>query len=250
MTLAVTDLGIRYGSKIALAGASLSVAPGECVGIVGESGSGKSSLANAIMGFVAPSKGLVTLDGRALQLDSARRNRADRRAIQMVFQDPFSSLNPALRIATTLTEGLAVHALVPRAARRARAAEALAEVGLSPDFLDRFPHQLSGGQRQRVAIARALIVEPRVIVLDEPTSALDLSVQAQILNLLLDLQDRRGLGYLFISHDLDVIRHLCHRVHVMLQGDIVESGLTTDVLDHPQHDYTRMLVAATPSMAA
>jgi ABC-type microcin C transport system duplicated ATPase subunit YejF len=164
----------------------------------------------------------------------------------MVFQDPYGALNPTSTVAGTLAEGLEVHGLAQGDAMRLRILAALEEVGLDAGFAERRPHQLSGGQRQRVAIARALVVEPDVVILDEPTSALDLSVQAQILNLLLDLQERRGLAYLFISHDIDVVRHLCHRVCVMEAGSIVEEGDTAMVLSSPTHPCTRKLVDAAP----
>jgi ABC-type microcin C transport system duplicated ATPase subunit YejF len=250
MSLDIIDLEVCYGKLTALHASSLSVAAGECIGIVGESGSGKSSLANAVMGFVPRTKGTLTLEGRPLAANIRQRKRDDIRAIQMVFQDPYGSLNPALTIGTTLIQSLAVHGLVARRDRRQRAADALAEVGMGAEYLARYPHQLSGGQRQRVSIARALIVEPKILVLDEPTSALDLSVQAQILNLLLEVQERRKLAYLFISHDLEVVRHMCHQVHVLLCGNIVEAGATHDVLGCPTHDYTKALVAASPKVFA
>lgn len=252
--LALEGLGVTYRRRAGLFAAvthvnalddvSLHVEAGECVGIIGESGCGKSTLAGIAAGLIDAGAGRVRIDGELMPMRSRSRPLAARRALQLVFQDPYGSLDPRQRIGTIIAEGLAIHA--PASDHRAMVVEALSAVGLSGDFIDRLPHQLSGGQRQRVALARALVVEPKVIILDEPTSALDLSVQAQILNLLLDLQAARGLGYLLISHDIDVIRHLCHRVVVMAAGRIVETGLTADVLGNPQIPYTQRLIAAAP----
>jgi peptide/nickel transport system ATP-binding protein len=169
-----------------------------------------------------------------------------RRALQIVLQDPYDSLDPTMTVSTIVTEGLEIHRTGPAAERRERAVQALAELGLGTGCLDRRPHELSGGQRQRVAIARALVVDPEIIVLDEPTSALDLSVQAQILNVLLDLQQHRNISYLLISHDIDVVRHLCHRVYVMRAGRVVEDGMTSEVLTAPRESYTRLLIDSVP----
>lgn len=239
-------LGRPTASVRALKGVSIAASGGECVGVVGESGSGKSTLAAVATGLLAPTGGEVRLDGHRLAPTAERRAAAELRAIQIVFQDPASSLDPSMPIWRIVAEGLAVHNISPRAERRTRVAELLGEVGLGSDFLDRRPHQLSGGQRQRVAIARALAVEPEVIVLDEPTSALDVSVQAQILNLLLALQLRRGLSYIMISHDLEVIRHMCQRIYVMRDGEVVESGDVAIVFDAPSDPYTKRLVSAIP----
>jgi ABC-type glutathione transport system ATPase component len=248
--LELTDARLVYrrgvARFVALDRVSLSVARGECVGVIGESGSGKSSLARVIAGLAEGASGVLSLDGRPVPLRPGARPRADCRRIQMVFQDPVGSLNPTLSIGASIAEGLAIHRLAAGAERARRVAALLADVGLDPALAARRPHELSGGQRQRVAIARALAVEPDIILLDEPTSALDLVVQAQILNLLLRLQQERGLAYLFISHDLDVVRHLCHRVHVITGGRIVESGATEAVFAHPQHPYTQGLIAAMP----
>ena len=246
--LALNNIEMRYGraGALTLSGVSLNIAPGECVGLVGESGCGKTTLARVAAGLVRPTSGEVLLGGQALPAEPRRRSRDQRRRLQMVFQDPYGALNATATVAGTLAEGLEVHGLAQGVAMRLRILAALEEVGLDAGFAERRPHQLSGGQRQRVAIARALVVEPDVVILDEPTSALDLSVQAQILNLLLDLQERRGLAYLFISHDIDVVRHLCHRVCVMEAGSIVEEGDTAIVLSSPTHPCTRKLVDAAP----
>jgi ABC-type microcin C transport system duplicated ATPase subunit YejF len=254
--LALDGVGVTYRRRAglfgavaevrALEGVSLHVDAGECVGIIGESGCGKSTLAGVSAGLIDASAGRVCIAGEAMPIRSRSRPLAARRALQLVFQDPYGSLDPRQRIGAIIAEGLTIHA--PDSDHHDQVRTVLAAVGLGSDFIDRLPHQLSGGQRQRVALARALVVEPKVIILDEPTSALDLSVQAQILNLLLDLQASRGLGYLLISHDIDVIRHLCHRVIVMAAGQIVETGPTADVLGNPQMPYTQRLIAAAPSI--
>ncbi|WP_054135577.1 ABC transporter ATP-binding protein [Blastomonas sp. AAP25] len=248
--LELADARLTYRRGLArfaaLDGVSLSVARGECVGVIGESGSGKSSLARVIAGLAEGATGDLRLSGERVPIAPGARPREHCRRIQIVFQDPVGSLNPFLTIGAIIAEGMAIHGIGSRAERRERLAELLADVGLDPAMALRRPHELSGGQRQRIAIARALAVDPDLILLDEPTSALDLVVQAQILNLLLALQAARGLAYLFISHDLDVVRHLCHHVHVITGGQIVESGPTDDVFDSPRHPYTRGLIAAMP----
>ncbi len=251
LELADARLTYRRGGTrfVALDGVSLSVARGECVGVIGESGSGKSSLARVIAGLADGATGDLRLAGEPVPITPGARRRDHCRRIQMVFQDPVGSLNPVLTIGAIIAEGMAIHGISTRAERRERVAALLADVGLDPAMATRRPHELSGGQRQRVAIARALAVDPDLILLDEPTSALDLVVQAQILNLLLRLQQAHGLAYLFISHDLDVVRHLCHHVHVITGGQIVEGGPTDDVFGRPQHPYTRSLIAAMPGAA-
>ena len=234
----------------AVDGVSFAVRAGATLGLVGESGSGKTTLGLAVLRLVA-SQGRIRFAGQDVTRLSQRRLRPLRREMQIVFQDPFSSLSPRLSAGQILEEGLQVHRLAATAAERRRLIEtALAEVGLDPQSADRYPHEFSGGQRQRIAIARALVLKPRLVVLDEPTSALDMSVQAQIVDLLRDLQRRRGLAYLFISHDLRVVRALAHHILVMKDGRIVEYGPTEHIMTTPQHPYTRSLMAAAFDIAA
>ncbi|WYK05631.1 ABC transporter ATP-binding protein [Cereibacter sphaeroides f. sp. denitrificans] len=222
---------------------SVRLRQGQTIGVVGESGSGKSTLGRALLRLL-PSEGLVTFEGRELARDAAEM-RPLRRRMQLVFQDPFGSLSPRMTVGRIITEGLKIHEPdLSTRERDRRAGEALAEVGLSPAMRNRYPHEFSGGQRQRIAIARSMILKPRVIVLDEPTSALDRSVQKQIVDLLRDLQARHGLSYLFISHDLAVVRALADYIVVMKEGRIVEEGQTADIFDRPQEAYTRTLMAA------
>ena len=219
----------------------------ETLAIVGESGSGKSTTARMVMRLLDADEGSVELLGQEISSAHGKALRMLRKDIQMVFQDPFASLNPRMKIVDTVGEGLRVHhPELSRKQRREKVAEALALCGIGEEALDRYPHQFSGGQRQRVGIARALIVEPKVLVLDEPVSALDVSVQAQILNLLKKIQQERNLSYLFISHDLSVVRHVADRVAVMFAGSIVEQGAIKDVFETPRHPYTKMLLAARP----
>jgi peptide/nickel transport system ATP-binding protein len=231
----------------AVDGVSLAIAPGETLALVGESGCGKTTLARSVLRLLEPTSGTVRMGGTdmgALHGEDLRRKRRD---MQIVFQDPFSSLNPRMKVGAILEEGMA--ALLPELDARARAsrvAALLEQVGLPGDAVGRYPHEFSGGQRQRIAIARALAVEPRLLILDEPTSALDVSVQAQILNLLADIQAERGLAYLFITHNLSVVGYLAHRVAVMRQGRIVEEGATEAVLTRPRSEYTRQLLDAVP----
>jgi len=232
----------------ALAGVSFTLEAGRSLGIVGESGSGKSTLARLVMALEAPSAGRVLLEGEDLnQLDAAALRRA-RAKFQMVFQDPYGSLDPRRTVLQTVAEPLAVLLGVARAEQRERAAEVLDAVGLRPADLAKYPHEFSGGQRQRIAIARALVTRPRLIVADEPVSALDVSVQAQVLNLMQDLQDRFGVTYLFISHDLAVIDLVCDEVIVLQQGRVVEQGHPDRLFTAPEHPYTRRLLAAVPGM--
>lgn len=233
----------------ALHDVDLTVYSGRNVGIVGESGSGKSTLARLAMALDTPTTGEVCFEGQNLHDLPAQALRHARRDFQMVFQDPYGSLNPRMTVARIVAEPL--EALVPssRSEQRERAGEALDQVGLRSQDLDKYPHEFSGGQRQRIAIARALITRPKLIVADEPVSALDVSVQAQVLNLLLDLQQRFGMTYLLISHDLAVVNHLCSEVMVMQQGRVVERGTPQQLFHHAQHSYTQSLLRAVPQIA-
>lgn len=230
----------------AVSDVSFAVRPGETLAIVGESGCGKSSLARLITMIEEPTGGTLTLDGQAVTPDKW----ADLRSTaQIVFQDPYGSLNLRHRVGTILEEPLRINRPdMSPPDRQAKAREMMELVGLRPEHYDRFPHMFSGGQRQRIAIARALMLNPRVVVLDEPVSALDLSIQSQVLNLLMDLQDRLNLAYVFISHDLSVVRHVADQVIVMYLGRAVEQGSRDDVFAHPRHPYTKALLSATPSV--
>jgi len=229
--------------------ASLSVRAGETLGIVGESGSGKTTLALAVMRLIA-SEGPIVYAGQDIAAWQPRQLRALRRDMQIVFQDPFGSLSPRMTAEQIIAEGLGVHGVDPGRNRREMVAEIMAEVGLDPAAMVRYPHEFSGGQRQRIAIARAMILRPKLLVLDEPTSALDMTVQVQIVDLLRDLQRRHGLAYLFISHDLRVVRAVSHQVMVMKRGDVVEAGPAAELFHAPQHPYTRELFAAAFGHAA
>ncbi|OOY33115.1 ABC transporter ATP-binding protein [Thioclava sp. F36-6] len=223
--------------------ASLSVRAGETLGIVGESGSGKTTLALAIMRLIA-SEGPIIYENQDISSWQANKLRALRRDMQIVFQDPFGSLSPRMTVEQIIGEGLTVHGVDPGRNRREMVAEIMEETGLDPSMMERYPHEFSGGQRQRIAIARAMILRPKVVVLDEPTSALDMTVQVQIVDLLRDLQKRHGLAYLFISHDLRVVRALSHKIMVMKRGDVVEAGNAAEVFANPQTAYTRQLMVA------
>ncbi|PWR21798.1 ABC transporter ATP-binding protein [Zavarzinia compransoris] len=243
-TLSRTVFGATRSELVAVDRAALTVRRGETLAIVGESGSGKSTLGFALLRLV-PSTGRIVFLGQDLRRLSGRALRARRRAFQIVFQDPYGSLSPRMTIGDVVGEGLAAHGLeADAAARRARVQAVLAEVGLDPEMIDRFPHEFSGGQRQRVAIARALALDPDLVVLDEPTSALDRSIQAQVIDLLRAIQAKRGLAYLFISHDLKVVRAMSHRLIVMKAGRIVETGPVEAVIAAPREAYTKALIDA------
>jgi oligopeptide transport system ATP-binding protein len=232
----------------ALAGVSIAIQRGETLAVVGESGCGKSTLARALVRLVAVDAGQINFDGQDVLALKGAALRAYNRRVQMVFQDPYGSLNPRMTAGEVLAEALTVHRMVPRAQVQSRVRELLDLVSLPANAAERLPHAFSGGQRQRLAIARALAVEPDLLVADEIVSALDVSVQAQILNLLLDMQERLGLAMLFVSHDLRVVRHLAHHVAVMYLGRVVEYGTADQVFDQPKHPYTQALLRAAPTL--
>jgi oligopeptide/dipeptide ABC transporter ATP-binding protein len=250
--LEVRDLVVRYGSgrkarntPPAVDGVSFDIAPGETLGLVGESGSGKSTIGKAVLGLQPPSAGTVRVHGQDITNLSLKQRSSQVADLRVVFQDPYSSLNPARTIGQTLVEPLRLMG-IKGAAALAKARSGLESVGLPGDAVDRYPAQFSGGQRQRIAIARALVCDPKVVVLDEPVSALDLSTQAQVLNLLADLRDQRGLSFLFIAHDLGVVRFLSQRTVVLYRGQIMETGPVEAVNSAPRHPYTVALTAAAP----
>jgi ABC-type oligopeptide transport system ATPase subunit len=236
--------GRRRPPLRAVDSASLTVQPGETVGLVGESGSGKSTIGRAVLGLVPVHSGVIRFAGRDITHVTGRERRLLGADLQVVFQDPYSSLNPARTVGQALAEPLTTHQSPSRDERTERVEAMLARVGLSPDATRRYPRHFSGGQRQRIVIARALMLSPRLVICDEAVSALDLSVQAQILNLLLELQRDLSLSYLFISHDLGVVRHVSHRIVVLHAGQIVEEGPAATVHEHPTHPYTKTLIAA------
>jgi ABC-type glutathione transport system ATPase component len=227
---------------------SFSIRRGETLGLVGESGSGKSTVARMLLRLVEPTAGEVRYAGQDLLAMSGREMRGVRRLMQIVFQDPYAALNPKMKVREILAEPFAIHRETPEEGMAARLAEMLRSVGLEESVLERFPHEFSGGQRQRINIARALALRPEFLVLDEPVSALDVSVGAQVVNLLRELQREHGLTYLFISHSMPLVRYLCDRVAVMQRGRLVEMGDCQQVCDAPREEYTRRLIAATPEM--
>lgn len=251
--LSVEDLHVHFplggGQTVrAVDGVSFSIASGETLGLVGESGCGKSTTARAVLRLVSATSGRVNFDGQNLFAVGETELRDLRKRVQMVFQDPFASLSPRLTVGEIVGEPLEIHKThKTKAERDNRVGELLSDVGLNPAVATRFPHEFSGGQRQRIGIARALALNPSLIVLDEPVSALDISVRAQVVNLLMDLQKERGIGYLFVGHDLSLIRHVAHRVAVMYLGRIVEIAEAHDLYRNPRHPYTRSLFAAAPS---
>ncbi len=249
--LTVENVSVRYGALEAVRSVSLTLSAGETLGLVGESGCGKSSLGRAILALEPVAEGRVGFDGRSVHILKGAELKTFRCQAQMVFQDPFGSLNPRLSVGAAIEEVLFVHGLGGgRAGRRERAAELFEDVGLNPDWLRRYPHEFSGGQRQRIGIARALALEPKLLVADEPVSALDVSVQADIIRLLKKLQTERGLAYLFIGHDLAVVREMSDRIAVMFNGKISETGPSDQICDSPQHPYTRKLLSAVPDIDA
>lgn len=259
MTVAPTDLsggtevlrveGIakHFGATRAVDGVTFGLREGETLGLVGESGSGKTTTARLVLRLLEPTSGRVIVLDRDVTQYSRRQMRSVRRSLQVVFQDPHKSLNPRMVIRDLVGEPLRIHAKLSRASYRAKVDELLTQVGLSSAYGARYAHELSGGQRQRAGIARALALEPRILILDEPVSALDVSIRAQVINLLMDLQEQRKLAYLFISHDLSVVRHIAHRVAVMYLGQIVEIGPTAELFNQPSHPYTRALLSAIPA---
>ena len=234
----------------ALDGVSFALPAGRTLAVVGESGCGKSTLARQVTMIETPTAGELWLDGIEMTRANAAQRKAARPLVQMVFQNPFASLNPRKRIGTMLEEPLLINTPLSAGEREDQARAMMAKVGLRPEHYRRFPHMFSGGQRQRVAVARALMLHPKVVVADEPVSALDVSIQAQVLNLLMDLQDELGVAYLFISHNLSVVRHIAHDVLVMYLGKVVESGPKAALFATPRHPYTRALLASTPSLDA
>ena len=247
--LSESAFGARSRGEVrAVENVSLDIHQGETLGLVGESGSGKSTLGRLILRLIHPTSGSIQFEGENLMAASASELRLRRRDMQIIFQDPFGSLDPSYRVEDVIAEPLLIHEKLTRAARRQRVAELLRAVGLDDSALLRYPHEFSGGQRQRIGIARALALRPKFIVADEPVSALDVSVGAQIMNLLRELQREFGLTYLFISHSMPLVRYLSTRIAVMYRGQIVEIGATEKITSSPQHTYTSSLLAATPEI--
>ncbi len=250
--LKVEELNVVYGhgrhSLHAVKDVSLDISPSEILGLVGESGCGKSSLGKAIIRLADPTSGKILFKGDDVSELKGKALKTYRQEVQMIFQDPYGSLNPRIKVGNAITEVLGVHGIgTSKGERMEMVVDLFEATGMEADWAFRYPHQFSGGQRQRICIARALSLGPELIVADEPVSALDVSIQAEILALLEELRATRRLAFLFVSHDLAVVRNLCDRVAVMYNGEIVEAGPVADVIDHPQHEYTRKLLAAVPS---
>jgi len=237
----------QVGAVRAVDGISFNVIRGETLGLVGESGCGKSTTGRTILQLYRPTEGSVKFEGQELSTMTGNQLRQIRKQMQIIFQDPFASLNPRMTVGSIVSEPLQIHNMYPNKKERQQYVEQLMErVGLNPYFINRYPHEFSGGQRQRIGIARALALQPSFIVADEPISALDVSIQAQVVNLMEELQEEMGLTYLFIAHDLSMVRHICDRVAVMYLGKVVELGPVDDVYDNPQHPYTQALLSAVP----
>lgn len=241
-------LGRTLAWNHAVRNVSFSLRAGTTLALVGESGSGKTTVARLVLRLVEPSDGIIHFEGSDISLLRGSVERAWRRQTSMVFQDPYTSLDPKLGVGQSVTEPLLVHRLLPRSRLRERAVELFESVGLPPDAIDRHPHEFSGGQLQRIAIARAISAGPKLVVCDEPVAALDVSIRAQVVNLLRDLQHRLGIAYLFISHDLSLVRAIAHDVAVMCRGELVEAGSTDEVFSRPRHAYTKALLEAIPRM--
>ena len=250
--LKVEELNVVYGhgrhSLHAVKDVSLEISPSEILGLVGESGCGKSSLGKAIIRLTDPTSGKILYKGKNVSTLQGKALKTYRQEVQMIFQDPYGSLNPRIKVGNAIVDVLTVHGIgASKSERMDQVVDLFESVGMQADWAYRYPHQFSGGQRQRICIARALSLKPDLLVADEPVSALDVSIQAEILALLEELRVSRKLAFLFVSHDLAVVRNLCDRVAVMYNGEIVETGPVVDVIDHPQHEYTRKLLAAVPS---
>jgi oligopeptide/dipeptide ABC transporter ATP-binding protein len=244
--LSRSPLGKPLATVKAVDGVSFTLREGETLALVGESGCGKSTIGRLVTRLIEPTAGRVLIEGTDIASIPEKAVRAFRRRVQLIFQDPYASLNPRMTVGEILAEPLMLHGIVPRVRRRERVHDLLSRVGLQPQYAARYPHEFSGGQRQRIVVARALAVEPKIIICDEPVSALDVSIRAQILNLLKELQARLGLSYIFISHDLGVVKHIADRIAVMYLGRIVETGAADEVFANPRHPYTRALLSAIP----